>query len=93
MAIEIRYNKKQKYEALSVEDYKAIYGAIVSLSVDADGYGLFAQISDEDIEKCKWIAAIYEVLDDVPKCRMAHVFKHKNIEFDSEQFLEENACW
>ena len=43
---------------LTVEGYKEIYEAIVALSCDADGYGLFKHITDEDVEKCKWIAAI-----------------------------------
>ena len=68
---------------LSIEGYKAIYDAIVTLSVDADGYGLFDNISDEDVEKCRWIAAIYEVLDDVPKRRMEHIFRHRKVEWNA----------
>lgn len=85
--------KKTIWDDLSIDDYKVVYDAIVSLSVDADGFGLFEQISDEDVEKCKWIAAIYEILDDVPKRRMVHIFSHKNIKFDYEKFLEENCLW
>lgn len=77
---------------LKVEGYKAIYEAVVSLSVDADGYGLYETISEEDVEKCKWISAIYDVLDDVPKRRMKHIFGYRNVEYDPEQFLEENDC-
>ena len=36
---------------MNIEGYKAIYDAIVSLSVDADGYGLFDAITEEDVEK------------------------------------------
>jgi len=74
---------------LSIEGYKAIYDAIVTLSVDADSYGLFDDISDEDVEKCRWIAAIYEVLDDVPKRRMEHIFRHRKVEFNYSEFLDE----
>ena len=77
-------------DSLSVETYKSIYDAIVALSVDADGYGLFENISDEDVEKCKWIAAICEVLDDVPRRRMEHIFKFRKVDFDYIDFIEEN---
>ena len=77
-------------DSLSVETYKSIYDAIVALSVDADGYGLFENISDEDVEKCKWIAAICEVLDDVPRRRMEHIFQYRKVDFDYIDFIEEN---
>ena len=75
---------------MTVAEYKEIYEAIVSLSVDADGYGLFEDISDEDLEKCKWIAAICAVLDDVPRSRMEHIFKYRKVDFDYINFIEEN---
>ena len=74
---------------MTLDDYKAIYEAIVSLSCDADGYGLYDNITEEDIEKCKWIASICEVLDDVPVRRVKHIFEHKNVDFDYQQFLED----
>lgn len=43
------YEKNMATDAMTIADYKAIYEAIVSLSVDADGYGLFESISDEDV--------------------------------------------
>ena len=74
---------------LTVEGYKEIYDLMLSLANDADGYGLFENITDEDVEKCKWIAAIIEVLDDVPARRMKHIFNYRKIEFDYEEFLDE----
>ena len=84
------YEKNMDADTMAVADYKEIYEAIVSLSVDADGYGLFENISEEDVEKCKWIAAICEVLDDVPRSRMEHIFTHRKIDFDYIDFIEEN---
>ena len=84
------YEKNMAADAMTIADYKAIYEAIVSLSVDADGYGLFESISNKDVEKCKWIAAICEVLDDVPRSRMEHIFKHCKVDFDYIDFIEEN---
>ena len=75
-------------DEMSLKDYEAIYDAIVSLSCDAEGYGLFSRITDEDVEKCKWIAAILEVLDDVPRRRVEHIFTYKNIVFDSLEFIK-----
>ena len=77
-------------DSLSVETYKSTYDAIVALSVDADGYGLFENISDENVEKCKWIAAICEVLDDVPRRRMEHIFQYRKVDFDCIDFIREN---
>ena len=77
-------------DSLSIETYKSIYDTIVALSVDADSYGLFESISDEDVEKCKWIAAILEVLDDVPRRRMEHIFQYRKVDFDYINFIEEN---
>ena len=74
---------------MTVAEYKEIYEAIVSLSVDADGYGLFESISEEDVEKCKWIAAICEVLNDVP--RKEHIFKYRKVDFDYIEFIEANG--
>ena len=82
--------KNMAADAMTIADYKAIYEAIVSLSVDADGYGLFESISNEDVEKCKWIAAICEVLDDVPRSRMEHIFKYRKVDFDYIDFIEES---
>ena len=78
------------FDEMKLEDYKAIYEAIVSLSCDADGFGLHDGITTEDVEKCKWIAAIFNVLGDVPRRRVNHIFQHKEIRFDCERFLEEN---
>ena len=78
------------FDEMKLEDYKAIYEAIVSLSCDADGFGLYDGNTTEDVEKCKWIAAIFNVLGDVPRRRVNHIFQHKEIRFDCERFLEEN---
>ena len=78
------------FDEMKLEDYKAIYEAIVSLSCDADGFGLYDGITTEDVEKCKCIAAIFNVLGDVPRRRVNHIFQHKEIRFDCERFLEEN---
>lgn len=75
---------------MTAAEYKEIYEAIVSLSVDADGYGLFENIYEEDVEKCKWIAAIWEVLNDVPRSRMEHIFQQRKVDFDYMNFIEEN---
>ena len=76
---------------MTVAEYKEIYEAIVSLSVDAAGYGLFENISEEDVEKCKWIASICEVLNDAPRSRKEHIFKYRKVDFDYIEFIEANG--
>ena len=76
---------------MTVAEYKEIYEAIVSLSVDADGYGLFENISEEDVEKCKWIASICEVLNYAPRSRKEHIFKYRKVDFDYIEFIEANG--
>ena len=74
-------------DSLTVDGYEAICDAVLALANDADGFGLFDAITPEDIQKCKWIAAILEVLNDVPQRRMEHIFKYKKISFDYLEFI------
>ena len=76
---------------MNLNEYKALYDEVVRMSIDADGFGLFDEINEEDIEKAKWIACIIECMNDVPLRRVKHIFQHKNIEFDVEEFYEENG--
>ena len=78
------------FERMTVADYKEIYEKLLHLSFDADGFGLFVHISDEDAEKCIWIAAMLDVLNDVPLSRMEHTFKQKKMTFDWDKFWKEN---
>lgn len=75
---------------IKIEEYKRIYEEIVKLSMDADSFGLFANISDRDVEKCKWFAAMLEVLQDVPQGRVKHIFTQKKVCFEYIAFLDEN---
>ena len=78
----------ERTDTLAVDGYEAIYDAVLALANDADGFGLFNAITPEDIQKCKWIAAILEVMSDVPQRRMEHVFRYKKISFDYLEFIE-----
>lgn len=79
----------KKTGSLTVDGYREIYDAILTLADDADSYGLFQSCTPEDIQKCKWIAAIIEVLDDVPRRSMKHVFKKNRISFDYLEFIND----
>ena len=85
-----RYFDQETGELL-LEGYKAIYCAIVDLAGDAEGYGLFKRIQDIDIEKSKWVMAIYETLSDVPLGRAEHILKYRKIKFSSTEFIEEQG--
>ena len=78
------------FERMTIADYKEIYEKVLDLSFDADGFGLFKHITDEDAEKCLWIAAILEVLNDVPLGRMEHIFKQRKMKYDWRVFMKEN---
>ena len=74
----------------SIEDYKRVYDEVVALSIDADGFGLFDRISDDDVERAKWFYMIMEVLNDVPLRRVEHVFEQKGLNpFAVEQEMME----
>lgn len=90
--LEREYELAKGFEdEMSVEEYKKLYDDIVRMSLDCDGFGLFYTIRDRDVEKCKWIAAIMEVLEDVPASRVKHIFEIEEIEaFDSIEFIEGN---
>ena len=75
---------------MKVNDYKVLYDAVVNMSMDAEEFGLFDTITDEDVEKAKWIACIMDCLNDVPSRRTKHIFREKAIDFDVIDFLEEN---
>ena len=81
----------KRIKRMSVNDYKELFEEVVKMTNDADGFGLFDQISEEDVEKAKWIACIIDCLTDVPLTRVEHNFEQKNIEFDVEEFYEENG--
>ena len=55
---------------MKISEYKKLYEEVVDMSMDAEEFGLFHEISKEDIEK--------------------DIFEQKNIEFDSDDLLEEN---
>lgn len=83
--------KNSMFERYStIEDYKRVYDEVVSLSFDADGFGLFEEISEEDVERAKWFYMIMEVLNDVPMSRVEHVFEQKGLDPDAveEEMLE-----
>ena len=45
---------------MSISNYAMAFDEMHYMVPDADGFGLFAHIRDIDVEKCKWIAAIYK---------------------------------
>lgn len=78
----------QKYEPeedMSVEEYLDVYRKVLTLSMDADGFGLFEMITERDIKKAKIIRAIMDVLDDVPRRRMKHIMEYKQVDYDVDE--------
>jgi len=81
----------QKYEPdeeMSVDEYLDLYRKLITLSMDADGFGLFETITERDIVKAKIIRAIIDVLDDVPHRRMKHIMSYKKVDYDVDEVDE-----
>ncbi len=79
---------------MSIEEYKNLYDKIIDLAEDADSFGLFNSISDEDVEKCMYIAAILDTLNDVPAARKEHIFKRKGIsKYQYNEWYETMICY
>ena len=73
---------------MNIKNYKKLYEEILEMSYDMEEVSVYCNPTDENIEKCKWIAAILEVLNDVPKSQMECMFEYKDIAFDYIKFME-----
>lgn len=56
--------KKWNKENMRLTNYEVAYKTLHPMVPDADGFGLFEHIRETDVEKCKWIASIHEVLEE-----------------------------
>ena len=77
---------------MNISDYRSIYDSILKLTYDTDGMQS-TNPTKEDIEKCKWILAILECLDDVPKRKADYILKDKKIKFDYSDFIDSICDW
>lgn len=60
------FPRKKKWDSgkMDLEKYELLYKKLHPMVPDADGFGLFEHIRETDVEKCKWIACIYEVIEE-----------------------------
>lgn len=79
--------KYEPAETMTLDEYKLLYKMALKLSFDAENFGLFEMIIDRDIEKAKYIRAIIDVMNDVPRGRMMHIMDYKDVEYDSGEIL------
>lgn len=79
--------KYEPAESMTLDEYKLLYKMALKLSFDAENFGLFEMIIDRDIEKAKYIRAIIDVMNDVPRGRMLHIMDYKDVEYDSGEIL------
>ena len=79
---------RNRPEEMSVDEYLDLYRKLITLSMDADGFGLFETITERDIVKAKIIRAIIDVLDDVPHRRMKHIMSYKKVDYDVDEVDE-----
>lgn len=67
--------------------YNEIYDRIVMLKKGA--YQLDSN-NEDDVENCKWLAAIFDVFIDLPLYVSTRILVKSNIKFDYDLFLAEN---
>ena len=79
--------KYEPSESMTLDEYKLLYKMALKLSFDAENFGLIEMIIDRDIEKAKYIRAIIDVMNDVPRGRMMHIMDYKGVEYDSGEIL------
>ena len=81
------FPRKKKWDRwMCPASYEVAYDEMHCMVPDADGFGLFDQIREKDVEKCQWIAAIYEVMADVVEKYVNPIFDELNNEYDWEAF-------
>lgn len=79
---------------MNIEEYRILYDKILELSEDAESFGLFNEASDEDVEKCMYIKAMLDTLQDVPDSRQEHIFKHKKIsQYQYNDWYRKTICY
>ena len=81
------FPRKKKWDRqMGLISYEMAYDAMYHMVPDADGFGLFEDIREKDVEKCMWIAAIYEVVAEVVAKYVNPIFSELNIQYDWEEF-------
>ena len=69
------------------QPYNEIYRHVIDIAKDARRLDCN---TDEDIEKCKWIAAMIRMLFDVAMHDAAKILHLNNIKFDYNSFISEH---
>ena len=62
--------KMMKAEEWSVNDYKKLLNIIIDMSMDAECFNLDGNFSNTEIQKCRQIRKMIEVITDVPQRRV-----------------------
>ena len=81
--------KNSNQTKMSLNEYKDLYNRILRMSYDAETFGLFNNISEEEIEKAKIIRVMIDTMLDVPQRRMEHILAYKKVKYDYYEHLEE----
>ncbi len=73
---------------MQLKDYQRLYDKILKMSYDIEEISL-SNPTEEDIEKCKWIAAMHKVINDVPQGKTEYLLMQKKIKFDYIEFMNQ----
>lgn len=74
---------------MKIADYKRIAEDILQLSFDCESFPMFERVTDIELEKCKCIIAMTEILSDVPLLRVNHVFEQKMVDWEYDGTLDD----
>lgn len=74
---------------MTLAKYRHLFADILMLAEDAESFGVFEDtITEEQVEKSKYIIAMLEVLKDVPERKAENVISMKDVTFNYDEILD-----
>ena len=75
---------------MELKDYKKLYELIFKMSYDVEEFSIIDSLTEEELEKLKWIICMASCLNDVPLRKAKYALMRKHIEFDEIEFLDDH---
>jgi len=75
---------------MNLKTYKILYKLILEMLYDVEEFSIIDNLTEEEIEKLKWITCMANCLNDVPLRKAEYTFKRKRIKFNDIEFLAEH---
>ena len=80
----------RRYKKRTICEYEFVYDLFVDIAFDADAFCVSENASAEQIEKCKWISVMCDVLSDIYMDVVDPAFVNLGFHFDWEAFAMEH---